>query len=89
MDNARLLTSELVNNAIAHGSGLVALTVDFDGRRLRVEVRDESSRQPEPRDASPLAETGRGLHIIEALSTDWGATPSGVGKSVWFWIDVP
>ena len=40
VDTVRLLTSELVTNAIAHGSGLVAMTVDYDGTRVRVEVLD-------------------------------------------------
>ena len=89
VETARLLTSELVTNAIAHGSGLVSMSVDYDGRRVRVEVRDESPGRPEPRDASLLSEGGRGLHIVDALATEWGAAPSGRGKSVWFWIDTP
>jgi anti-sigma regulatory factor (Ser/Thr protein kinase) len=89
LDTVRLLTSELVTNAIAHGDGLVSLTADYDGARLRIEVRDESAERPAPRDGPLLAEGGRGLHIVDALSDAWGATPSGRGKSVWFWIDIP
>jgi serine phosphatase RsbU (regulator of sigma subunit)/anti-sigma regulatory factor (Ser/Thr protein kinase) len=89
LDTVRLLTSELVTNAIAHGDGLVSMTADYDGARLRVEVRDESAERPEPRDGPLLAEGGRGLHIVDALSDAWGASPSGRGKSVWFWIDIP
>ena len=44
-------------------------------------------RRPEPRDASLLSEGGRGLHIVDALASEWGAAPTGRGKSVWFWID--
>jgi anti-sigma regulatory factor (Ser/Thr protein kinase) len=88
VETARLLVSELVTNAIAHGSGLVSLSVDYDGTRLWVEVRDESTQHPEPRDAPLLSEGGRGLHIVDALSAEWGASPSGRGKSVWFWIDI-
>lgn len=87
VETARLLTSELVTNAISHGSGLVSMSVDYDGQRVRVEVRDESPRRPEPRDASLLSEGGRGLHIVDALASEWGAAPTGRGKSVWFWID--
>jgi GAF domain-containing protein/anti-sigma regulatory factor (Ser/Thr protein kinase) len=87
VETARLLTSELVTNAIAHGSGLVSMSADYDGQRVRVEVRDESARRPEARDASLLSDGGRGLHIVDALATEWGATPTGRGKSVWFWID--
>ena len=87
VETARLLISELVTNAIAHGSGLVSMSADYDGQRVRVEVRDESARRPEARDASLLSDGGRGLHIVDALATEWGATPTGRGKSVWFWID--
>jgi len=89
VDVAVLLTSELVTNATAHGGGLVSMTVDYDTARLRVEIRDESTERPERREHSLLAEGGRGLHIVDALASEWGATPSGRGKSVWFWLDTP
>ena len=47
-------------------------------------VADPSRAVPVPRASTSLAETGRGLHIIRALSDDWGYTaPDRTGKVVW------
>ena len=47
-------------------------------------VADPSRAVPAPRASTCLAETGRGLHIIRALSDDWGYTaPDRTGKVVW------
>ncbi len=47
-------------------------------------VADPSRAVPAPRASTSLAETGRGLHIIRALSDDWGYTaPDRTGKVVW------
>ncbi len=47
-------------------------------------VADPSRAVPLPRASTSLAETGRGLHIIRALSDDWGYTaPDRTGKVVW------
>jgi hypothetical protein len=43
-----------------------------------------STAVPAPRTPGSLAETGRGLHIVGALSDRWGyTTPTGTGKVVW------
>ena len=47
-------------------------------------VADPSRAVPVPRASTSLAETGRGLHIIRALSDDWGYTaPDRTGKVIW------
>jgi hypothetical protein len=47
-------------------------------------VADPSEAAPTPQTRGSLAETGRGLHIICALSDQWGYTaPSETGKVVW------
>lgn len=53
-------------------------------------VADPSERIPVPREPSYLAETGRGLHVIDALSDMWGyTTPSDMGKVVWAMFAAP
>lgn len=89
---AVLLVSELVTNAHehAHCSALVDMTID--DRRLRIAVADEDPTIPAPRPAGGDDERGRGLMLVEALSSRWGATsttPSqGPGKSIWFELDL-
>jgi hypothetical protein len=47
-------------------------------------VADASRAVPVPREPDFLAETGRGLHVIAALSDQWGYTNSGdMGKVIW------
>ncbi|WP_415952570.1 ATP-binding protein [Streptomyces sp. KLOTTS4A1] len=52
---------------------------------VRVEVTDTSPCLPHlPCEENPLAEGGRGLHLVEAVTDRWGARRSGAGKTVWF-----
>lgn len=54
------------------------------GQFVLCAVADPSPRPPEPKDPDYLAENGRGLHVIEALSDRWGFTvPAESGKVVW------
>lgn len=54
------------------------------GQFVLCAVADPSTRPPEPKDPDYLAESGRGLHVISALSDRWGFTvPTEAGKVVW------
>lgn len=83
---AMLLASELITNALEHGSGAISVAVAVRRDRVRVEVTDESPTRPRPRRAATYDEGGRGLFIVQSLANDWGmdALPRGRGKSVWF-----
>lgn len=81
---AVLLTSELVTNAIRHGSGPVRVRAGVDDRRLRVEVDDDAGGTLSPRRAAPTDVDGRGLHLVETLSDRWGYRTADGGKRVWF-----
>jgi anti-sigma regulatory factor (Ser/Thr protein kinase) len=86
-----IVVSELLANALRHalpGSGDIRPPIRLgllqDGPYLVCAVADPSKAPPVPRRAGTLAETGRGLHIICALSDQWGFTsPSDTGKVVW------
>jgi hypothetical protein len=93
-----IVVSELLTNALRHalaGSG------DAPGRRLiRVgllllrpcllcAVADPSTVAPVLRQPGAIGETGRGLHIVCALSDRWGYTTSGAGKVVWAMFTAP
>jgi serine phosphatase RsbU (regulator of sigma subunit)/PAS domain-containing protein/anti-sigma regulatory factor (Ser/Thr protein kinase) len=88
VDNARLLLGEVITNAVQHTVGDVEVRLSLGPRRLRVEVRDRSDRQPDRREALADSESGRGLHIVEVLARDWGYEPIPTGgKVVWFELD--
>ncbi len=88
VDDAAVVVSELVGNAVRHGlalpgGGLIARWhVAADG--LRVEVVDggpgPSGRRPA---AGSEAEGGRGLELVEALAARWGSAPGVPGTVVW------
>ncbi len=52
-------------------------------------VADPSTAAPVPRPAAAFGESGRGLHIVGALSDCWGYTASGTGKVVWAMFAAP
>lgn len=90
VDIARLLVTELVSNAVLHGSGTVLLTVACDRGDVRVEVYDGSPDPPVVVDAEAMMERGTGLRLVAALASSWGTAQRGdaqPGKRVWFTLD--
>jgi PAS domain S-box-containing protein len=89
-DDARLLVSEVLTNAIRHAHGPVGLRLRLsDPDLLTVEVNDRSPRLPGRRQAATEDESGRGLLLVEALADSWGTRPADDGKTVWFTLRVP
>ena len=86
----QVLTSEIVTNAIAHGEGEIVLRTSRTPGEARVEVLDGSAQPPQLGCAAVDAEGGRGLMLVEALSTAWGVrrAQGRDGKAVWFTVQV-
>jgi anti-sigma regulatory factor (Ser/Thr protein kinase) len=88
-----IVVSELLTNALRHalpGSGnlqlrrAIRLGLLQPGPFVLCAVADPSKAAPVPQPRGSLAESGRGLQIIRALSDQWGYTaPSDTGKVVW------
>ncbi|MCP9959959.1 MULTISPECIES: ATP-binding protein [Streptomyces] len=88
---AALGVTELLTNVHRHAEPDKVCTVEIEFLlgRLTVSVHDRDPRLPTfvrpPDGPDPLATSGRGLALIEALSESWGARPRGdAGKVVWF-----
>jgi serine phosphatase RsbU (regulator of sigma subunit)/anti-sigma regulatory factor (Ser/Thr protein kinase) len=77
-----LIVSELVTNAVRHGSGQVGLRLILD-RVLVCEVSDASNTQPRLRRAGETDEGGRGLFIVAQCTTRWGCRYGAQGKTIW------
>lgn len=86
VDSAVLLTSEAVTNAVLHAGTPVDVVVQVDASMARVEIYDGDPALPVVVRAGPLAVSGRGLRMIEALAEAWGVQQSGGGKCLWFEI---
>jgi serine/threonine-protein kinase RsbW len=84
--DVELMVSELATNCIRHTASGFILTLEVEGDVVRVEMTDTGPGRPEVRFPLPSEPTGRGLHIVEGLSDEWGvsADPDRGGKTVWF-----
>ena len=85
-----LLTSELLANAVLHGppGGNVGLRLQCSETVVRVTVSDRETAMPVVLHPDPIAPSGRGMAIVEAMSNRWGVEAVGGGKSVWFELDL-
>jgi anti-sigma regulatory factor (Ser/Thr protein kinase) len=85
-----LLVSELATNAIRASAGLLSpvirLCLASDRHGIVVRVWDGNDQMPARRDTGPDSECGRGLLLVESLSTDWGSYRKAKGKVVWAMI---
>ncbi len=86
LDEALLLVTELVTNAVVHAGTDIDLGVEVSGDQLRVEVVDRTPGLLHVDSHLPAdqREGGRGLLLLDALATEWGTRHFGWGKSVWF-----
>lgn len=82
-DDAELVVSELVTNAVLHGEAPIAVRVRVGGG-VRIEVEDAGRTAPILLQGNPDSMTGRGLSMVSALTSGWGVEPAGGGgKIIW------
>jgi two-component sensor histidine kinase len=87
VDDAVLVASELVANAVRHASPVAArkidVTWDFEGNDIVIHVCDGTAVEPRRCRVSARDPYGRGLAIVEALAEAWGVERTVRGKRVW------
>jgi anti-sigma regulatory factor (Ser/Thr protein kinase) len=97
-EDATLVVSELVTNALRHGVSSedeagpegIELMLCRRAGLIACAVIDPGARPPLLVPPDQAAETGRGLHVVEALSAAWGwARLDGQGKAVWATLRAP
>ncbi|MEU6915583.1 SpoIIE family protein phosphatase [Streptomyces olindensis] len=95
VDDAVVLTSELVTNAVVHaGTSADVLCLRSD-EGVRIEVADRYPEREIPLQGaavnmgSPDREGGRGLQLCAALAGRWGVEYTPTHKTVWFQLDLP
>ncbi|MFJ4832767.1 SpoIIE family protein phosphatase [Streptomyces sp. NPDC088747] len=95
VDDAVVLTSELVTNAVVHaGTSADVLCLRSDDG-VRIEVADRYPEREIPLQATainmgnPDSEGGRGLQLCAALAGRWGVEYTPTQKQVWFQLELP
>lgn len=91
LDDALLLVTELVTNAVIHAGTDVELSIDIGPGRARIEVLDRGPGAvptPDRTPADATREGGRGMFLLDALAREWGTRHFPGGKSVWFELGV-
>ncbi|GGT14691.1 hypothetical protein GCM10010222_65910 [Streptomyces tanashiensis] len=88
VDTAALLATELLSNALKHADVggepfPVRLDAYWNACGLTILVTDPDPRLPVASDTDDDAENGRGLGLLQALATRWGACHVADGKAVW------
>ncbi|MEY9997987.1 anti-sigma regulatory factor (Ser/Thr protein kinase) [Streptomyces sp. V4I8] len=84
VDTALLLLSELVTNAIQHGTGhQVDVRISRTSSEVRIEVRGGPTHRLLARSPSLLAEHGRGLLLVDMIADAWG-----VDAASWVWCTI-
>ncbi|MEU6883595.1 SpoIIE family protein phosphatase [Streptomyces sp. NPDC046712] len=94
VDDAVVLTSELVTNAVIHAGTAADVLCLRSEDGVRVEVADHYPEREIPVQggrtlAHPDRENGRGLLLCAALATRWGVEYTPTHKHVWFQLDLP
>jgi anti-sigma regulatory factor (Ser/Thr protein kinase) len=91
VEDAQVIVSELVTNAVEHGRPDIVLRLRRHPPGIGVAVEDHGDEQPElpSGPVDPDAVGGRGLLIVDALASHWGVTASALppGKTVWFELE--
>jgi hypothetical protein len=84
VDDIRLVVSELVTNSVLHARTALTVKIQAMPACVMLTVHDESPSTPVTGVATVDATGGRGMDVVEQVSSDWGVTPGIRGdKSVW------
>ncbi|MGW0905313.1 SpoIIE family protein phosphatase [Streptomyces sp. NPDC002853] len=95
VDDAVVLTSELVTNAVVHAGTAADVLCLRSEDAVRIEVSDHYPEREIPLQqaavnmGNPDREGGRGLQLCAALATRWGVDYTPTQKQVWFQLDLP
>jgi len=81
-DDAVLVVSELVTNAVRAGARTCSVELQLAAQAIDIVVFDDAPGTPHLAPADQLAEHGRGLPIVDAISERWRVRHLESGKQV-------
>jgi anti-sigma regulatory factor (Ser/Thr protein kinase) len=84
-DDAALVATELVTNAVRHTTGVSSFVLGLEriAGCLRITLADPSTTAPVLGCPTASSTGGRGMLLIAALTRAWGTEPRPEGKVVW------
>ena len=84
VDPVRLVASELATNAIVQALGTFTVTLSCTDRSVMLTVREEWTLPGVPAQLRRTDLSGRGLKIVQLISSDWGVTSNALdSRTVW------
>ncbi|MFE3106816.1 ATP-binding protein [Kitasatospora indigofera] len=92
LDAVLLIVTELFTNAVrhaAHQGQPLLVVVQQQRKSLRLEVHDPDPGMLVAPARPDLADSGRGLLLVDLLSQEWGVVPGATGKMVFAVIARP
>jgi anti-sigma regulatory factor (Ser/Thr protein kinase) len=91
VEDATLLTSEIVTNSVKYAHGMLTVAIECAEDVVQVSVADESTSMPTLRRPGLDEAGGRGLQLVDRVATAWGCDRhvDGGGKTVWFRVAAP
>jgi anti-sigma regulatory factor (Ser/Thr protein kinase) len=87
-DDGSVVVSELITNAVVHGGEPIRLALTCGDGVVRLEVFDSNATLARRGDVHTAGTGGRGLQIVESLSSDWGSHAVEGGKVTWACLDM-
>ncbi|MFQ6170846.1 ATP-binding protein [Oryzobacter sp. R7] len=94
IDEAEIVASELLTNAVRHArplsDGTIRVRWKIRGDVVEVEVTDGGGENvPRPAPRSVWLSSGRGLRIVRSVAHEWGVTEDRTGNVVWATLGGP
>ena len=94
VDEAEIVVSELVTNAVLHArpmiDGRVRVHWEVKAGVVELDVTDGGAHStPRPQQPSRYATSGRGLRIVRAIAHEWGVLDDERGRTVWVSLGGP
>jgi|tagenome__1003787_1003787.scaffolds.fasta_scaffold20960753_3 anti-sigma regulatory factor (Ser/Thr protein kinase) len=86
-EDAQLVVTELVTNALQHAGGKIDVCLELDDESLRISVVDPEPQRL-PTLGKPHGDGGYGLNIVSALSVAWGFESAYDTKTIWAEVDL-
>ena len=82
-DSVVLAMTEMVTNSVRHGTRPVDVELSVGARLVLLQVSDCSDDMPRQPRSGESAIGGRGITLIDALTSRWGVKYRPIGKTVW------